>query len=63
MIRPIAKVEAFDAVQDPALIAPKEKPAAYLGIREGIAHGERAIIEGRIVTHTEAKERLARWLK
>jgi prevent-host-death family protein len=29
---------------------------------EGIARGERAFSEGRIVTHAEAKKRLSRWL-
>lgn len=32
-------------------------------IREGIARGERAIQEGKIRTHQEAKRRMARWLK
>lgn len=34
-----------------------------IGILEGIARGERAIEEGRIVTHAEAKKRMSRWLK
>ena len=61
--------------QDPVLITQHGKPAAYLmavdafdslnrrlGILEGIARGERAIEEGRVVTHAEAKKRMARWL-
>lgn len=60
----------------PVLITQHGKPAAYLmtvnafdtlnrrlGILEGIARGERAIEEGRMVTHAEAKKRMARWLK
>lgn len=30
---------------------------------EGIAGGEKAIEEGRVVTHEQAKRRMARWLK
>ena len=33
-----------------------------LEILEGIARGERAFSEGRIVSHEEAKKRLGRWL-
>ena len=66
----------LEADQDPVLITQHGKPAAYLisvdafntlkrrlGILEGIARGERAIEEGRIVTHAEARKRMARWLK
>jgi predicted transcriptional regulator len=34
-----------------------------LGMLEGIARGERAIEEGRVVTHAEAKKSMSRWLK
>jgi prevent-host-death family protein len=60
---------------DPVLITQHGKPAAYLmgveafdalerrvGILEGIARGERAIEEGRVLTHAAAKRRMARWL-
>jgi len=60
----------------PVLITQHGKPAAYLmavdafdtlnrrvGILEGIARGERAVDEGRVVNHAEAKKRMARWLK
>jgi hypothetical protein len=30
---------------------------------EGIARGEKAILEGRLVTHQEAKRRMSRWLR
>lgn len=30
---------------------------------KGIARGERAIEEGRVLTHAQARKRLARWLK
>lgn len=32
-------------------------------ILEGIAQGERAFAENRVVSHTAAKKRLSRWLK
>ena len=60
----------------PVLITQHGKPAAYLmavdafdtlnrrvGILEGIARGERAVDEGRVVNHGEARKRMARWLK
>ena len=65
----------LESDQIPVLITQHGKPAAYLmavdafdslnrrlGILEGIARGERAIEEGRVVTHAKAKKRLARWL-
>lgn len=68
----IAEVEAG---RDPVLITQHGRPAAYLvdvgtyedtqrrlAILEGIARGERAIEEGRVVSHREAKKRMARWL-
>jgi len=39
-----------------------EKLGRRLAVLEGIARGERAIEQGRVLTHTEAKKRLARWL-
>jgi prevent-host-death family protein len=61
---------------DPVLITQHGRPAAYLmaveqydtlqkrlGMLEGIARGERAVEDGRTVTHAEAKRRMARWLK
>ena len=29
---------------------------------EGIARGEKAILEKRVISHKEAKQRMARWL-
>lgn len=59
----------------PVLITQHGKPAAYLvdaesfeaqqhrlQILEGIARGERAVQEGRVVTHRQAKRRMGRWL-
>jgi prevent-host-death family protein len=62
--------------QSPVLITQHGIPTAYLvdvasfealqnrmRVLEGIARGERAIQEGRISTHSQAKQRLKRWLK
>lgn len=59
----------------PVLITEHGTPSAYLvdvsmfelmqdrmGILEGIARGERAILEGRTVTHAQAKRRMKKWL-
>ena len=69
-------IASLESNQDPVLITQHGKPAAYLmgveafdslnrrlGFLEGIARGERAIEEECVVTHTEAKKRMARWLK
>jgi prevent-host-death family protein len=59
----------------PVLITQHGRPAAYLvdvetyeqlnrrlAVLEGIARGERAIEQRRVLPHAEAKKRLARWL-
>ena len=61
--------------RDPVLITQHGRPAAYLvdvetydqlnqrlAVLEGIARGERAIEQGRVLSHAEAKKRMARWL-
>ena len=61
--------------QEPVLITQHGLPAAYLvdvnmfetmesrlSLLEGIARGEKAILENRILSHEEAKQRMARWL-
>ena len=68
-------ISEVDRERVPVLITQHGRPAAYLvdvetyerlnqrlAILEGIARGERAIEQGRVVSHTEAKKRLARWL-
>jgi prevent-host-death family protein len=71
--------ELLDDVQssrEPILITQHGLPSAYLvdvesyellqrrmKLLEGIARGEKAIEEGRTVTHAQAKQRLSRWLK
>ncbi len=59
----------------PVLITEHGKPAAYpvdvrtfetlqnrMRILEGIARGEKAIQQGRVLTHTQAKRKMRRWL-
>ncbi|MCX7009025.1 MAG: type II toxin-antitoxin system prevent-host-death family antitoxin [Kiritimatiellaeota bacterium] len=61
--------------QAPLLITQHGRPTAYLvdvatfdrqqdriRILEGIARGERAVQDGRIVTHKMARQRMKRWL-
>jgi prevent-host-death family protein len=60
----------------PILITQHGLPAAYLvdvetyeqlqrrlSLLEGIARGEAAMEEGRVLSHAAAKKRMARWLK
>lgn len=62
--------------KQPILITQHGLPSAYLvdveahellqqriALLEGIARGEMAVAEGRVVTQAEAKTRMARWLK
>ena len=62
--------------KQPILITQQGLPSAYLvdvetyellqqrmAVLEGIARGEMAVAEGRVVSHAEAKTRMARWLK
>ena len=62
--------------KEPILITQHGLPSAYLidvasyqqqqdrmAILEGIARGEMAVADGRVVSNDEAKVRLARWLK
>jgi prevent-host-death family protein len=61
--------------QEPVLITQHGLPAAYLidvkmyeamqsrlTLLEGIARGEKAILEKRVLSHAAAKQRMARWL-
>jgi prevent-host-death family protein len=62
--------------KEPILITQHGLPSAYLvdvesfellqrrmAILEGIARGEMALSEGRVVSHEQAKVRMSRWLK
>lgn len=71
--------ELLDQLQsdrEPVLITQHGVPSAYLidvasydslqrrvALLEGIARGERAVEQGRVVTQAKARVRLARWLK
>ena len=68
-------IAGLDNEQEPVLITQHGRPAAYLMhvdayegmkqrilILEGIARGERAVQEGRVISHAEAKRRMARWV-
>ena len=61
--------------KDPVLITEHGAPSAYLvdvtafemmqdrmTILEGIASGERAILDGRMLPHAEARGRMKKWL-
>ena len=47
----LVDVRAYDALQK------------RIGLLEGIARGEKAVEDGRVVTHAQAKQRMSRWLK
>ena len=62
--------------RQPILITQHGLPSAYLvdvetyealqqrmTVLEGIARGEMAVAEKRVVSHSEARTRMARWLK
>ncbi len=62
--------------KEPVLITEHGLPSAYLvdvndyelmvermKILEGIAKGERAILEGRTLSHADAKEKFKKWLR
>ena len=62
--------------KEPVLITEHGKPSAYLvdvddyefmqnrlAILEGIARGERAIADDKIISHDEAKDKMSKWLK
>jgi prevent-host-death family protein len=66
----------LEADRDPILITQHGLPAAYLvdvetyealqkrmALLEAIARGERAIEDGRTLSHADARKRMARWLR
>ena len=70
------KRSAYPQNESPVLLVRENGVAAYLveaksyeamqkrlQLLEGLARGEKAIAEGRVVSHSRAKKRLARWLK
>lgn len=68
-------IAEVSSAQKPMLITQHGLPAAYLvdvetfeametriQLLEGIAKGEKALLEGRTVSHKEAGNRMSRWL-
>ena len=66
----------LESQREPILITQHGLPSAYLvdvesyellqrrmKLLEGIARGEKAIEEGRTLTHRQAQRRMTRWLK
>lgn len=62
--------------EEPALVVNENGMTAYLieaktyeamqkrlRLLEGLARGEKAIAEGKVLSHSRAKKRMARWLK
>lgn len=62
--------------KEPVLITEHGQPSAYLldvddyemmqnriRILEGIAKGETAIRDGRVLSHSQAEEKMSKWLK
>ena len=69
-------LERIRMEKEPLLITEHGKPAAYLvdvesyeanekrmRLLEGLARGEQAIADGRVVSSDEAKTKFAKWLK
>jgi len=69
-------LDELDRDKQPILITEHGRPSAYLvdvdsfekllrkvKLLEGLARGEKAILENRVVTHEVAQEKLSRWLK
>jgi prevent-host-death family protein len=69
-------LEELDRSRQPILITQHGLPSAYLvdvasfemlqrrmALLEGIASSEKAVDEGRTITHAQARRRMARWLK
>ena len=69
-------LERIRVEKEPLLITEHGKPAAYLvdvesyeanekrmRLLEGLARGEQAIADGRVVSNEEAKAKLGKWLK
>lgn len=69
-------IEDLRTEREPVMITEHGKPAAYLvdvetfearekrmKLLEGLARGEKAFSEGRILSNSEAKKKMSRWLK
>ena len=69
-------ISSIEKSKQPILITQHGLPSAYLvdvesyerltqrmSLLEGIARGEMALAEGRVVSHAQAQKRMSRWLK
>lgn len=69
-------IEEINSQHEPIMITQHGLPAAYIidvesyqkmeervSLLEGVAKGEKAIQEGRVVEHDEARDRMKRWLE
>ncbi len=69
-------IESLSNDREPILITNRGKPSAYLidvitfdkmkerlEILEGIARGEKVILEDRSLSQSQAKKKISRWLK
>lgn len=69
-------LDELNREKEPVLITEHGKPSAYLvdvesfeillrrvKLLEGLARGEKAILEDRVVTHEKAKKKMSRWLE
>jgi prevent-host-death family protein len=69
-------ISSLERRKEPILITQHGRPAAYLvdvttyerlkaklAVLEMIGRGERAVEEGRVVSHQGARRRMSRWLK
>jgi PHD/YefM family antitoxin component YafN of YafNO toxin-antitoxin module len=76
VMKPAAKASPYAQSRSPAKRVKENGVAAYLveaksyeamqkrlQLLEGLARGEKALADGRVVSHSRAKKRLARWLK
>ena len=76
MMKVTAKTSEYAQLQSPLLRVQENGVAAYLveaksyeamqkrlQLLEGLARGEQAITEGKMISHSRAKKRMARWLK
>jgi prevent-host-death family protein len=74
--RATALLSELEKAREPILITQHGVPSAYLidvqsfeklqrriTLLEGIARGERAMEQGRVVSQSKAKSHMARWLK
>ncbi|MCL4779618.1 MAG: type II toxin-antitoxin system prevent-host-death family antitoxin [Gammaproteobacteria bacterium] len=69
-------LDELERSREPILITQHGLPSAYLvdvesfemlqrrmSLLEGIARGEKALEDGRMVSHAQARRRMSRWLK